>query len=170
LNEYEGMFLFDPTFAGEQANIDSALDHVMGRAGGVVMRSGKWDERKLAYEIDKRKRGCYVLVYFKAPPESIPGIERDCRLHNDILRVLIKCLDGLSEGKQTQLLSESPAGSRKVRESATRSERPPAPREAASKPTPAAAPAPADAPEATTAVLEKEVAGDDNKDAEAGDA
>jgi len=32
----------------------------------------KWDERRLAYEIKKQKRGLYILCYFKAPtPTSL---------------------------------------------------------------------------------------------------
>ncbi len=114
------MFVFDPTFAAEQANIDSALEHLMSRAGGEVVVAAKWDERKLAYEIAKRKRGCYVLVFFKAPPESLVGIERDCRLHENILRVLITTTEDMSDERRAKITAQSPAGARKEREPAAR--------------------------------------------------
>ena len=49
----------------------------------------KWDERRLAYEIKHRKRGCYALTYFKAPASSLAGIERDALLSEMILRLLV---------------------------------------------------------------------------------
>ncbi len=43
----------------------------------------------MAYRIKGRKRGVYVLVFFEAPPEGIPSIERDAKLSEDILRVMV---------------------------------------------------------------------------------
>jgi small subunit ribosomal protein S6 len=83
------MFLFDPTFADNYANVEKELERIMERAGAKMIVAGKWDERKLAYEIKKRRRGCYVLTYFEADPERIRGIERDCQLSESILRVMI---------------------------------------------------------------------------------
>jgi small subunit ribosomal protein S6 len=83
------MFLFDPTFADNYANVEKELERIMERAGAKLIVAGKWDERKLAYEITKRRRGCYVLAYFQADPERIGGIERDCQLSESILRILI---------------------------------------------------------------------------------
>jgi len=91
------MFLFDPTFAENYANVEKEVERIMQRAGAEIVLAGKWDDRKLAYEIKRRKRGYYVLVYFKAPPERIAGIERDCRLSESILRVLIVSAEGVSQ-------------------------------------------------------------------------
>jgi small subunit ribosomal protein S6 len=57
----------------------------------------KWDERRLAYEIDKQKRGVFILTYFKAPTSSISGLERDCNLSETILRLLVTRADHLTE-------------------------------------------------------------------------
>jgi small subunit ribosomal protein S6 len=48
-----------------------------------------WDERRLAYEIMGRKRGLYVLSYFKLDPLRMHEVEHDCRLDERILRALI---------------------------------------------------------------------------------
>src|SRR5205823_5441403 len=56
----------------------------------------KWDERRLAYEIKKQKRGLYILAYFKAPGGSLSHIERDCNLSEKILRVLLLRADHLT--------------------------------------------------------------------------
>lgn len=97
MNTYEAMFLFDPTFATELSRVDQEVERLMQRAEAELVMSRKWDERKLAYEIKGRKRGCYVLSFFRAQPDRIAGIERDVQLSESILRVLITRVDYLTE-------------------------------------------------------------------------
>jgi small subunit ribosomal protein S6 len=86
---YEAMFLFDPGMATQWETIEKEISRIMQRANADVIGIKKWDERRLAYEIDHRKRGCYALTYFRAPHTGIGGIERDVHLSEMILRVLV---------------------------------------------------------------------------------
>ena len=99
MRTYEGMFLFDPTFAVEWPNVEKEINRLMERAKAELVLCKKWDERRLAYEIRGRKRGCYVLTYFKAPAESITALERDTQLSEPILRCLILKADRISDEK-----------------------------------------------------------------------
>jgi small subunit ribosomal protein S6 len=103
------MFVFDPTFATDSKNVDAEIERIMQRAGAEVIVSGKWEERKLAFEIKRRKRGCYVLTYFKADPTSIGAIERDCALSEDILRVLILQADDVSRARMESMYPKQQA-------------------------------------------------------------
>ncbi len=96
MKQYEAMFIFDPTFATEFRKVEAEVQRIMERAGAEIVVSRKWEERKLAFEMKRRKRGCFVLTYFRAAPESIVGIERDCALSEHILRVLVVCAEGIS--------------------------------------------------------------------------
>jgi len=96
LNLYEAMFLFDPTFAGSFENCEAEIKRIMDRAEGEIVFLRKWEERRLAYKLKGRKRGVYVLVYFKAPPGKITGMERDAMLSENILRVLVLRADGMT--------------------------------------------------------------------------
>ena len=109
---YEAMFLFDPSFAADMSKVEQEVDRLMKRAGAEIIMSNKWDERKLAYEIEGRKRGCYVLTFFRAEPEKIPSIERDVQLSESVLRVLILKRDYMTEDdmKQAYNLRSQPAG------------------------------------------------------------
>ncbi len=92
-NTYEGLFLFPQSAA---SNLKEAADHLesrLSRANAEVLSFAKWDERRLAYEIEGNKRGVYFLVYFKAEPSSIAGLERDCNLSEDIIRFLVTRAD-----------------------------------------------------------------------------
>lgn len=94
MNQYEAMFVFDPTFGSAYEKCESEVRRLVERASGEILLCHKWDERRLAYRIKGRKRGVYVLVYFKAPPEKIAPMERDAKLSEHILRLLVLRADG----------------------------------------------------------------------------
>jgi len=108
LKQYEAMFLFDSTFASDYANVEKELARLMERAGAEIIVAGKWDERKLAYEIKKHKRGSYVLVFFRSPGDSIRKLEQDCRLSEHVLRVLILSAEDLSRKKIDEMIAHQP--------------------------------------------------------------
>jgi small subunit ribosomal protein S6 len=97
VNQYEGMFLL-PGTAG--ADVEAATKLVRGiieKHAGKVQVIKKWDERKLAYELERQKRGLYIIAFFKAPSSSISGIERDVSLSDVVVRVLITRAEHLNE-------------------------------------------------------------------------
>jgi ribosomal protein S6 len=65
------------------------LEEMVRRHGGEVVQSIKWDERRLSYEIAKVKRGAFFLVHFTASGETVGRMERQCRIGELVLRVLI---------------------------------------------------------------------------------
>lgn len=95
--QYEGMFLFDPAFAGDFKNAEDEVRRIMDRADAEILMCRRWDERKLAYEIRGRKRGVYVLTYFNADPSKIKPMERDAQLSERILRLLVLRADGITQ-------------------------------------------------------------------------
>lgn len=99
MNTYEMMFIFDPTVGDNWEKVEGEIDRLMQRAEAEVIVTNKLDERRLAFEIDGRKRGLYVLTYFRANGDKITALERDARLSEMILRVLIIRADGISEEK-----------------------------------------------------------------------
>ncbi len=90
LKIYEGMFLVSTGEANR--DWDDLLAHIHGlleRHGAKVLHTMKWDERRLAYEVEKQSRGVYILVHFEAAGDAIQLIQRDCQLSRRILRLLI---------------------------------------------------------------------------------
>ena len=96
MNKYEIMFLFDPTFAADGEKVREEIERILGRAEAKITFLEKWDERRLAYEIEGRRRGSYFLVYFECAGDKITGIERDARLSETVLRVLVKRADNIT--------------------------------------------------------------------------
>lgn len=93
---YEGMFLLSQAVA---TDLNGAVGHIreaIERAGGKIIAMKKWDERRLAYEIDKQKRGVYILVYFSAPAKNMGQIERSFNLSEKVMRHLVIRADHLT--------------------------------------------------------------------------
>jgi len=87
---YEAMFLIDSSLAATEWDaVRGTIEHILTRHGGEIVSFKKWDERRLAYEIEGKSRGTYILVYFRGAADQIGAIERDVQLSERILRVLI---------------------------------------------------------------------------------
>ena len=108
LKKYEGMFVLDPAVATDWEKIQVELGRLMERAGARLIASGKWDERRLAHEIQGRKRGVYALTYFEAETARLADIERDARLSEAILRCLLVRVDHLTEEEMKELAARPP--------------------------------------------------------------
>lgn len=98
MNQYEAMFLFDPTFASSMEVCEAEIRRlIVERGEGEIILCRKWDERRLAYPVQGRKRGVYVLTYFRIAPDKVVALERDAKLSEDVLRVLVLRADGVAE-------------------------------------------------------------------------
>ncbi|MCH8966700.1 MAG: 30S ribosomal protein S6, partial [Planctomycetes bacterium] len=51
MNQYEAMFLFDPTFGSSFEDCETEVRRLMERAKGEILICRKRDERRLAYRI-----------------------------------------------------------------------------------------------------------------------
>jgi small subunit ribosomal protein S6 len=95
--QYEAMFLFGTSTSADSEGAIALARGIVERHQGKVLVIKKWDERKLTYEINKQKRGTYIVCYFTAPGTSIAPIERDSKLNEQVLRVLITTADHLNQ-------------------------------------------------------------------------
>ncbi len=87
---YEGMFLLDSGRAGKEWDaVQAEMTGLLEKHGSEVVKMGRWDERKLAYEIKGHRRATYMLTYFRAEPTSIDGVRRDCGLSPLVIRNMI---------------------------------------------------------------------------------
>lgn len=101
---YEAMFLVNSAkAAADWDGITAAIKNILEKAGAEIVSIRKWDDRKLAYEIDGHSRGTYILCYFRAEGRRVRDIERDVQLSERIMRVLILCAEQQTteRGKRT---------------------------------------------------------------------
>lgn len=93
-NFYEGMFILDAgRYAQDPNGVSGQVAEMIEAAGGDVLVSRLWEERRLAYPIDGHRKGAYWLSYFKADSSKIAELERKCQLSATIVRVLFLKVD-----------------------------------------------------------------------------
>ena len=110
---YEGLFLVDSGEAAADWNqVTGAIEKILSRSESEIVSLRKWDDRRLAYEINKKNRGTYILAYFDCDPDRIGSIERDVQLSEKVIRVLILRTDRMTAemmDKLTPAMVESAA-------------------------------------------------------------
>ena len=104
---YEAMFLVDSGDAAAWNDLAKHLATILTRNGAEILGITRWDERKLAYTIQKRKRGTYVLAFFMLTKgAAIAEIERDCSLSEKVLRSIILRADHFTVADMRMQLGE----------------------------------------------------------------
>jgi len=61
---------------------------IIEKNGGEIVKVDNWGKRKLAYEIEKRKEGYYVLFLFRSSGDLVEELERNYRINNNVIRYL----------------------------------------------------------------------------------
>jgi small subunit ribosomal protein S6 len=90
LREYEVMAIVDPD--ADEQQIGGVVDRITGilsERGGEVSSVDRWGRRKLAYEINRKSEGVYVLVTFKSEAEALTELDRVLTLADEVLRFKI---------------------------------------------------------------------------------
>ncbi len=93
-NVYEGMFIFDSGKYGRDPDgVSGAISRMIEEAGGEMLVSRLWEERRLAYPINGQKKGTYWLTYFRLDGPKLPKVTRQSELDDNILRSLVLKVD-----------------------------------------------------------------------------
>lgn len=101
MRDYEIVYIFDPAL--EEAAVDGKLEdhHALVTEGGEVTAVDHWGARQLAYPIEKKTSGYYVVAQFRADPGVLPELERRLKLDDTLMRYLLV----LHEGEPTAPVS-----------------------------------------------------------------
>lgn len=90
MNSYETLFIINTEL--EESEITKTIEliqDVITSGGGTILKLDKWGRRQLAYEIQKKREGYYVLLYFQASPEVLIELNRRYKLTDAIMRNLV---------------------------------------------------------------------------------
>ena len=89
-NTYEGLFILDANkFARDRENLAHEVEEIITTLGGTVKVSRLWEERRLAYAIKGHRKGAYWLIYFTLDTQSLTQLNRQCDLHEGVLRQMV---------------------------------------------------------------------------------
>ena len=104
MNQYEVMYVID-TALEEQARQDliARFATLVEQNGGAVDRIDEWGKRRLAYAINYKTEGYYVLMYITAPSALPRELERNLKISESVLRYLVIRFEGALPPKREAL-------------------------------------------------------------------
>ena len=87
MNKYEVVYIIDPAVEEEarKALIAKYNELITGN-GGSVDKVEEWGKRRLAYAINYKTEGYYVLVNFQAESELPKELERNLQISESVIR------------------------------------------------------------------------------------
>ena len=154
MNQYEVMYVIDPALEDSaRTELINRFSDLVVKNGGEVDRVDEWGKRRLAYAIQYKTEGYYVLMYIKAPADLPREIERNMQISDSVLRYLTVRYEGELPAKREPLKPYAPREAAPAAEAGAEN----------AEPAPAAEPVAEPAEEAPAA----EVADDEKPESEA---
>lgn len=89
MTNYEVMFIIDPTLEDEKKDATVEVVQSIIAADGEVSKVDVWGMKKLAYPIDKKEEGYYVVVEFQGNPTLPKELDRRLRISDNVIRHII---------------------------------------------------------------------------------
>ena len=91
--KYEVLYVIDPAVGEEGIAALVEKFKALVEGNGTITSIDEWGKRRLAYPINDKAEGYYVVVTFKAEPAFPAEFERLCKIDESILRSMVVRLD-----------------------------------------------------------------------------
>ncbi|MGZ3418848.1 MAG: 30S ribosomal protein S6 [Polyangiales bacterium] len=89
LREYETIYVLRPDVDADGADrVAQRVSEVVDREKGRLVKFEAWGRRKLAYEVNKQRKGVYVYVKYLGKGGLVHELERNLRLQDVVLKHL----------------------------------------------------------------------------------
>lgn len=90
MKKYEIMYIINPTVLEEaRESVMAKVNEILTEAGAIIAKSDKWGERKLAYPIEKKKTGFYVLTTLEIDGTKLVDVERKLNITESVMRYIL---------------------------------------------------------------------------------
>ena len=87
MRSYEMMIILDPEV--DERTLQPTLDKMLAvvpAEGGSLDNVDIMGKRRLAYDINKKSEGIYVVVYMTAEPDTAKELDRQLGLNENVMR------------------------------------------------------------------------------------
>ena len=87
MNKYEVVYIIDPAVEEEARKaLIAKFNELITGNGGSVDKVEEWGRKRLAYAIDYKTEGYYVLVNFQAEADLPKELERNLQISDSVIR------------------------------------------------------------------------------------
>ena len=90
---YEVMFILDPALEDDKKDATVETVKTIIASEGEVGNVDVWGMKKLAYPIEKKEEGYYVVVDFKGNPTLPKELDRRLKISDNVIRHIILSKD-----------------------------------------------------------------------------
>jgi len=119
---YEHVFLARQDMSTQQVEeLVEQFKGVISEAGGTVGKVENWGLKSIQFRINKNRKAHFTLMNIEANGDAVHELERQQRIHEDILRYMTVRVDELEEGPSAMMKRNE----RNDRERGERGDRPP---------------------------------------------
>lgn len=108
--DYEVTYILRPAL--EESEVEervNAIGEIVRSQGGEVVAIERLGKKRLAYEIKDVREGHYAVMQFKSGAAVSKELERQLKLHEDVLRALLVRLDKKMLAHMATLAAAAPA-------------------------------------------------------------
>ena len=104
MNKYEVMYVLDAALEDSARNeLINYFSGIVEKNAGTIDRIDEWGKRRLAYAINYKTEGYYLLMYIQAPSELPRELERNFQINDNVLRYLVILYEGELPAKREPL-------------------------------------------------------------------
>jgi len=106
---YEVTYILRPGL--EESEVEqraNAIAEIVKGQGGEVGSVERLGKKRLAYEVKDMREGHYVVMQFTSEPAVSKELERQLKLHEDVLRALVVRLDAKMVAHMASLAAGAP--------------------------------------------------------------
>lgn len=90
MRKYEMLYILTATLSDEEKDaIIAKFEEIVKESGGNVEKVDKWGVKKLAYPINYKTEGFYVLMSFEATTTVVAELKRIAGITDGVIRRLI---------------------------------------------------------------------------------
>lgn len=90
MRKYEAALILLSNLEEEVRNAEvEKVKNIITERQGTIEKVNEWGQRRLAYEIDKKREGFYVFINFTAGSDAVDEIDRICKISDNVVRHMI---------------------------------------------------------------------------------
>lgn len=101
---YETVFISRQDLTESQVkDLTENFSKIIKDNDGKIHKTEQWGLKSFAYRINKARKGHYTLLEIDAPAPALHEMERQMRLHEDVVRYLTTREEKLSDGPSVMM-------------------------------------------------------------------
>jgi small subunit ribosomal protein S6 len=87
MRKYEIMLILPPDADDKVVTaVTDRITQTLTERGGQIVKVDRWGRRRLAYELDHRTEGFYLIVECQVDPETVKELDRVLALADEVIR------------------------------------------------------------------------------------